>query len=57
MGMKTLTPEQVMCFNAAIELASAAVASKAISSDAQAVKDYVNKMYPALKEVVRTLTF
>ena len=57
MPMKTLTPEQVMCFNAAVELASAAIASGKLSSEVDAVRDYISKMYPALKQVVRTLTF
>ena len=57
MPMKTLTPEQVMCFNAAVELASAAIASGKLSSEVDAVRDYISKMYPAVKQVVRTLTF
>lgn len=56
MPMKQLTQEQLACFNAAVELASAAIVSGAISSDTNTVTDYLNKMYPALKQVIRTLT-
>ena len=56
MAMKPLTPEQMMCFNAAVELASAAIISGTLSSDTEAVRDYVKKMYPALKDITRTLT-
>ena len=55
MPTRPLTPEQELCFNSAVELASAAIASGAISNDAEAVKDYIVKMYPALRAIVRTL--
>ena len=56
MSMQKLTHEQLACFNAAIELASASIISGKLDGNAESVQDYVSKMYPALKQIVNRLT-
>ena len=53
MPTKALTPEQILCFQSAVELTSAAVINGAISSEAGAVKDYMLTIYPSLLQVLQ----
>lgn len=53
MPQKALTPEQILCFQSAVELTSAAVIRGVVSSDADTVKEYILKLYPSLNQVVQ----
>lgn len=44
MPTKTLTPEQALCFQSAIELACAAIVNGTLSSEPEAVKEYISKI-------------
>ena len=48
MPTKALTPEQILCFQSAVELTSAAVIN-----GAGAVKDYMLTIYPSLVQVLQ----